>query len=239
MGTDSHALVEVQINGQWRPMVEPVWPVDADTDAHTGRPRLDTTPGLPRHYGLFSLLADVRNRTGRMGSVMQHAVINGHEVDFEYDMDDGGHDPLIPISVPRGLPDDAFIGFKSFASQRGIHDPTWLLASEIRLGSECYDQPFIEHCIATEEEYLEFVRSGKEPKLQARSMGGPGTRVVSELEYAEGVRGDKDTGVSMSWASGTLREDLPLSWWAICAMMVMVAPDGDLEKVRLLLAFDS
>lgn len=240
MGTDAHALVEVKHEGLWHPFTIPIWPNDRNSPVYGQRPAIADTPGLARNYGLYSLLADVRNRTGRNGAVMMKAEVPDYgEIEFEYDMDDGGHDPITPIDMPRGLPEGVNPGWKEFTDQDAIHDATWLLASELRQGNPCYDQRLYEDCVVSEEEYAKFAETGVPPAMQPHAGGGPGVRVVTEPEYLAGERGENGTLVHIRWVGKTLAESLPSSWWATVAAMVLVAPDHDLDRVRLLVAFDS
>lgn len=217
-------------------MIRPMWPVDNFVER--GVPPLSEMPVLPRHYGLFSLLADVRNRTGR-GTVthMKQEVPGVGLIEFDYDTDDGGHDPIQPIDLPRGLPEDATPWWREFTSQSMVHDPTWLTLDELIEDNPLYDQVLYEDCIASEKEYLHWRATGEPPKMQSRGVGGPGMVVVNEAEYLAGKRGEQ-TSVNFRWRGNTLRDDLPSIWWATVAMMTLVSPQ-DYKKVRLLVAFDS
>jgi hypothetical protein len=194
-------------------------------------------PVLPRHYGLFAVLADVRNRTGRGKiTMMKHFVPDHGEVEFEYDTDDGGHAPLIPIDTPRGVPEGANEGWVGFCSQGPIHDPSWFTLAELEAAP--WDQVLEEQAVITENEYLAWRETGKMPTMHARGVGGPGMRTVTVEEYEAGERGEQ-TAIDFRWVGKTLFDDIPDAWWATLAVMHLVAPEGDDEKVRLLVAFDS
>lgn len=234
MGTDAHFMVEVKSDDRWVAVIAPIWP-DAVTREH-GVP-FGLYPVVPRHYGLYSLLADVRNRTGRgkVSMIKQH--IEGHgEVEFRYDTDDGGHEPLRPIAPPRGLPEDVNGPWRKFTQESWVHDPTWLTLDELE--SADWDQVLQEQAIVREEDYLLWRETGEMPELRPRGVGGEGIRVVTVEQYEAGERGET-TAIDFHWVGQTLREDVPKAWWATLAVMRMIAPHGDTEKVRLLVAFDS
>ncbi len=228
------ALVEVQIEGTWIPMLAPVWPNDGFQNR--GENALGKTPVIVRDYALFSVLADVRNRTGRGYVVHIKDEIEGIPVEYDYDTDDGGHDPLIPIAMPRGVPKDASPPWKKFVKSHKLHDETWLTLADL-LGAD-WDQVIYEQAVASEEEYLRWKETGVPPKMASRSMGGPGMRIVNEVEYAAGERGEQ-TAVDFRWRGKTVREEASKAWWATIGMMTIIAPDSDAERVRMLLAFDS
>jgi hypothetical protein len=231
-------MVEVQDDdGQWRPVVAPVWP-NAKYGEEQGQKPFAVCPVPPRHYGLFSVLADVRNRTGRGKVTMIKHEIEGVPFEFRYDTDDGGHDPIEPIATPRGVPLDANPAWRAFATDDNVHDATWLTLQEIEAAPQ-WDQVLYEQAVAIEEDYIVYQETGKPPGNHARSVGGPGLAVVTEVEYAAGKRGENQTAVDFRWTGKTVREDVATVWWAIVAMMTLVAPEGDSEKVRLLAVFDS
>ena len=236
MGTDAHAMVEIRKDNGWEPCFIPIFP---NANREKGESPLDSVPGIARRYGLFSLLADVVNRTGRMGKVTLTQEVEGYgQVEVPYDMDDGGHEPIVPISEPRGVPEDAWEGWKQFTAQEAIHSATWLLLDELNDQHPMWDQPLHEDAFVIEEEYLKYKETGELPGLLARGVGGPDMRVVTEEEYEAGERG-KQTAVHIKYTRQTIREEAGRAWWATVAAMTLIAPHGDKTRVRLLLAFDS
>lgn len=235
MGTDVTAMVEVQMGDRWVPAIAPIWP-----NAKYGEPGerpFALMPVIARHYAMFSVLADVRNRSGRGTQTMQkvmHPEVG--EIEFLYDTDDGGHDTLVPIAMPRGVPEGVNEGWAEFAKSPHLHDVTWLTLEEIEAGP--WDQVIHEQAIIYEGEYLAWRDTGQMPQLHARGVGGPGMRTVTVEEYEAGERGEQ-TAIDFRWVGRTVYEDAPDSWWATVAVMNLVAPEGHPEKVRLLLAFDS
>ncbi len=236
MSTDIHMMVDVQHDGVWTPMTEPIWPNGA---RQPGEPIFGPVPTLGRPYALFSVLADVRNRSGRRGAIPMSRVVEGIQVDFIYDMDDGGHQTIDYLAEPRGLAPGVDRNWAEFASQTPIHDTTWFLGSELTDFHPIWDQPLRSDGFITEEEYLALRDHGTQPKYIARSMGGPGFVSVTAEEYEAGVRGVDGVAIHYFYDGGTVREQAGPAWWAILGVMVMIAPDGDDSRVRLNIAFDS
>lgn len=239
MGTDATGLVEVKRGSEWLPELRPIWP---QAEATRIGEAFDISPGLPRDYALFSILADVRNRTGRGFKTMQTVTHPEYgSVEFEYDTDDGGHDPLTPIAMPRGIPIDASIPWREFVeTMQGagvLHDPTFLTLAEIEAGD--WEQIVYYQAVVPEKTYLHWLETGHPPKGHPRGMGGDGVLVVNEVEYAAGQRGENATAVDFRWTGKTAAEEMHKSWGATLDIMRLIAPDHDPEKVRLMVAFDS
>lgn len=236
MSTDIHMMVDVYDNGLWVPMVEPIWPHGA---RRPGEPLFNQVPTLTRPYALFSVLADVRNRSGRRGTMPMSPVVEGIQLDFIYDMDDGGHETIDYLSEPRGIAPGVDPNWVDFASQGAIHDPTWYLASELIDYHPIWDQRLKSDGYITEEDYLALRDHGVQPRQIARSMGGDGYLNVTVEEYEAGARGEDGTSIHYFYDGGTVREQAGRAWWATLGVMTMIAPDHDKTKVRLNIAFDS
>jgi hypothetical protein len=229
-------MIEIRSDSGWEPCFIPIWP---QGKREKGGPVLAEMPTLARAYGLFSLLADVVNRNGRLGTTVITKQIEGvGEVQIPYDMDDGGHEPIVPIAEPRGVPDDAWGGWLMFTQQEGIHSPTWFTLDELDVDHPMWDQLLHEDAVVIEEEYLEYKQTGNLPKHLARGVGGTGVRTVTEEEYEAGERGQQ-TAIRIKYARHTIRDDAGPAWWATMAAMRLVAPDDDKTRVRMLIAFDS
>jgi hypothetical protein len=230
MGTDIHALIEVQHEGKdWAPL------------RGAGMPQQG-----PRDYVLFSILADSRNHGGRHEPRWQEpqtitdSTGQDHEIPgWWYAPDDGGHDRLEPISLPRGVPDDATLIWKAYVEMwkaRGASiDVTWLTPSEIL--SADWDQEVYSYGVLPEQEYLKLRDEGVIPDLHPANAGGPGVRVVNEVEYAAGERGEQVTCVSARWKSGKAR-DLIGNFLEVAQELVDIENAGT-SKVRFMLLFES
>lgn len=229
MGTDMHVLVEVSHRGEaWHPLAGESMPLKA-----------------PRQYPLFALLGDSRNHAGRHAPIWQEPRTiqdqegNTHEVPgWWYKPDDGGHDRITPISAPRGVPEDASVLWQAFVlawqSREPTMDVTWVTLDDI-IGAD-WDQVVMSYGVLQEPEYLKLAREGIIPDQHPLNAGGPGVLKVSEIEYAEGLRGETMTVVDARWRSGPMRE-LHGDFLELCENMRKDMPDS--SKLRFMLLFES
>jgi hypothetical protein len=240
MGTDATAIVEVNLEGNWAPALLPIWhnpTYDPNSPDHEDHEEFNYHPHLIRDYSLFSLLADVRNRSGRGIKEDRVEVLpSGHTAEFVYDTDDGQHEPLAYIAEPRGIPEDASRPWRELCDVPGFHDHTWLSLEE--LIDAPWDQEVILEGVVLEEDYVKFVKTGKPPAYVAGGAGGPGVTVVSETEYAGGKRGEGTTVIRARWVGGTIRKRNGYIGRYLKAMEMLMVND-DPTSVRLLVAFDS
>jgi hypothetical protein len=192
MGTDMHVLIEVNHGDGWRAL------------------RKMTPHQVEREYVLFSMLGDIRNKSGRGTRTWQepedHVMEDGETITiggYWYDTDDGGHEHINPIDAPRGVPVDCSEEWGLFASMWAprAHAYTYLSMEDIVGGD--WDQPVTRYGAITEEEYLNWRDNGVLPTTFASDAGGPGTAVVPQHEYEAGKRGEKYTYVYARWQAGT------------------------------------
>lgn len=241
MGTDAVAIVEIQLEGHWLPALFPIWPNPAynpESEDEEERQENLLHPHIVRDYPMFSVLADVRNRSGR-GTVtmMTQVTPSGEEFEYPYDTDDGGHDTLKFIAEPRGVPDDASEPWKElFSENHGFHDQTYLTLQELIDGP--WQQEVIIEGVLLEPDYLAYMKDGKMPDYNARGAGGEGMLTVSEAEYLEGKRGERSTCVLARWKGGTVQHRNHY-FGVYLRLMMMLAPDDDYERIRMMIAFDS
>jgi hypothetical protein len=241
MGTDATALVEVKVTDRWVPAIMPIWanPCYNPDDANPMlRETLTPIPVMERDYVLFSLLADVRNRSGRGWKTMMKAPVPDSDefIEWEYDTDDGGHDPIIPIAPPRGVPKDATTPWQELGKSDHFHDLTYLTLDELEGAN--WDQRVYSQGVVSEEEYIAYRDHGTLPKMVARGAGGKNHLTVNEVEYNAGQRGEGMTSIDLRWASGTVRDHAPW-FFRHMEVMTLLAPDHDHTRVRLMVAFDS
>jgi hypothetical protein len=219
--------------------------------SHNGEPWRPIGGGMnvyqaPRDYAQFSVLAGVCNRAGRHEPVWQephmHEVPDREPVEvpgFWYDLDDGGHEPLIPIDMPRGVPDDASIPWKAFVAiweaKGAIVDTTYLSLEEILAG--LWDQPVIRNAQLTEQDYLAFVNDQVMPTTWAGQVGGPGHRSVTEAEYGEGLRGESSTSVLATWRDGTVRDSGATSTM-LSLVQELESSRPEVSRLRFMLLFE-
>jgi hypothetical protein len=111
MGCDIHFYVEKKENGKWISADE--W----EKDTECGEPYLHVAYGKEfyddRNYGLFAILAGVRNNYGFAGCDLG--------------------DKFNPISQPKGLPDDVCEEVKQASDYDGVdgHSHSWFTVQEI------------------------------------------------------------------------------------------------------------
>lgn len=119
MGCDIHLYTEVLEDGSWRPLLPPAqsthWdPANYDSPEDAERYRIDLPQTFgDRNYGLFAILAGVRNGSGFAGTDLG--------------------DPTIPITEPRGVPDDASADYRREVEQWGGdgHSHSWLSLADV------------------------------------------------------------------------------------------------------------
>lgn len=236
MGTDITALVEARTDSGWEPVIQKIWPNDGFSQR--GESPFAPAPRLPRDYSLFAVLADIRNRNNR-GTVSQRMIeVPGvGEITMTYDTDNGGHETIDPIDSPRGVPADASELWKSFiaSTHPGFHDPSWLTLQEMEDATN-WDQPMKLDAVIPAKDYEKFKSTGELPALRPQEAGGPGVTIVTMEEYDAGITG---TMVRVRWEVPSLREEMPIIWWALLGMMGLTAPDGDRSRIRLMFVFDS
>lgn len=232
MGTDMHLMVEVDQGEGWKPL-------------------MDAPAALkcPRNYAMFAILADVRNGAGRHEKVWMeehpHTHTDEDGVDHEvmipgywYDIEDGGHERLVPISEPRGIPEDASPEWRAnvivWEHRSNSVDTTWLTPDEILSGD--WDQILIRYGMILEADYIELQETGKTPTMHAGGAGGDGLLIVSEAEYEEGKRGEHTTLVNATWTEGPVRTSIP---GFLEMVRSIVDEKADSTKVRFMLLFES
>jgi hypothetical protein len=199
MGTDLHALVEVSHHDEpWHTLAGMKVAFDA-----------------PRNYALFSLLADVNNRSGRIAPTWQEphteVLADGDEVEvpgYWYNPDNGGHDPIVPIAPPRGVPDDATLEWRAnvavWQARRADPITSWLTLEEIAAAD--WDQVVWREGIVTDKDYELFRDEHVPPSTWAEHAAGEGLRIVTPDEYEAGERGEHSTSVKLRWCAGPLRD---------------------------------
>ena len=235
MGTDVSLLVEANLSGHWRGLLLPIW--------HNFRTDEQCTlvPTLSRNYALFSVLADVRNRSGR-GTQTPIEIVSpdGETFNAIYDTDDGNHHPLIPIDNPRGVPDDASEIWKRWYDHshaaNGVHDWSYLGLPELLDGP--WDQPVMMDTVISEQDYKDLRDHGIKPDTFAAGAEGNGLRTVTAAEYEAGERGERTTAVRAEFQAGTAR-DHAQELFRILEIAKVVAPGDDFHNIRIMMSFDS
>lgn len=176
MGCDIHMYVEKKIDGQWQALqgvdalslsyavnrlreaceceVSAYWEERVKELSEKTYKFLYTD----RNYDLFGMLADVRNGTGFAGC--------------------GTGDGFVPISQPRGLPNDVSEYVKGESDEWGGdgHSHSWLTVKD--LVDYDWTQKTNKFGYVTSSEYARYLRCGA-PNSWCGGVGGPGVAVIA------------------------------------------------------------
>lgn len=169
MGCDIHCYTEVHKGGKWikvgkifdYPYHRPDEKSKIDPDGFEWNPKKTDRPYIHRNYRLFSILANVRNGFGFAGC-------------------DTG-DPLVPISMPKGLPDDVSPEIKNESENWGCdgHSHSWFTLADLK--SYNWDQTAVIRGFVNFIEYKTFKQKGK-PERWCGDVGGPQVMKISNKE---------------------------------------------------------
>lgn len=235
MGCDIHSVAQIKTKKCWKTVLQDV---AEDT----------------RNYDTFAMLADVRNGRGFAGCDSGDGFEpicepRGLPSDFEVD-EDGLH--LFKKSVPSEV--SSWMD-KEYQERRakeaklktfmymGDHSHSWLLLSELKEYVEKNsNRKTIKRGIVSEEIYknLKLYKDSKggRPEQYCGNVFGGGIRVVTQEEYASGVRGQSSTHVKYSWEE-TYRSIGNLD--KIVKSLEKVAKENEVkdDEVRYVFGFDS
>lgn len=224
MGVDLWVLPEISHNGEpWRPL------------RHSSE-----LFKAPREQALFALLGDVTNGKGRFSKSWQPPRVHeGHQIPgFWYAPDDGDHDPIEPISEPKGLAEgssNVWLGHVAWwQSQREKIVVTHYSLDELIAGD--WDQVVYRHGILFEQDYLELTEKNKVPRRWMGQAVGEKTVVVNEIEYAAGKRGETETLVKARWKAGTVRQ---VSDGFIDGLIALEEMRPETSRMRLQMLFEA
>lgn len=215
MGTDIHPVVEVRGgDGKWKAVKPPEPPKDS-SEYKWYRPE-SWTWDFPRNYDSFAVLADVRN--GGFAGVETG-------------------EPFVPISKPRGLPNDADTGIGDREWAYGDHSFSWLLLSEI-LGYD-WTRSRKQYGVVGPEDYREWKKTGR-PKSWS---GGacPATAYTVTHAEMEVLCEAPISGLSPCTRVEWMDADRD-SCWALLRFVKAIQdtlPGVDPERIRIVFGFDS
>lgn len=161
MGTDIHFFVEKRINGIWHSCDK--WELEekGTPDQYWGVDWKAQYYG-DRNYDAFAILADVRNGYGFAG------------------VDTG--DGFIPISQPKGLPDDMSKHMIQYMNDRDwYHDHTWLTLEEIL--NYNWNRATKHRGVVNLAEYYRWTKKGRGcPDSYCGDVNGPGVMHITNSE---------------------------------------------------------
>lgn len=107
MGCDIHSRAELKCGDEWETVTEALWPsawFKHDEPVSFHNVPYEVQPFRDRNYGLFGVLAGVRNYSG-----------------------------LTPLAEPRGVPEDAGDGWKAYVAEWSgdLHSMSWFTHAEL------------------------------------------------------------------------------------------------------------
>lgn len=234
MGTDIHLAVERRMNGKWHRVHPPVeardpWLVEQaakDDDDGYYRKRSEVVWYEDRNYKCFSILADVRNGFGVAGC----------------DTGDG----FIPISKPRGIPDDLSDELRSedpYEWDLGDHSFSWLTLQELL--DYDWSRTTKHRGVIKFDDFLERVKNNDTSWPQSYSGGifGQGILTITRAEALQQMQGqglavhkDVELYVQEEWES-TYAEAAGRFYSEVLDHLKNVDPDPN--NVRIVFGFDS
>jgi hypothetical protein len=171
MGCDIHIFAEVKKKGKWEkvsksfknPYYRPGEPNNVDDDGYEWNSEKSDSPYSGRNYDLFAILANVRNGHGFAGC-------------------DTGNG-FIPISDPKGLPDDVSKEIKVESDGWGSdgHSHSHFTLSELL--DYDWNQTTVHRGWVNEEQYEEFKKNGSPSSWCGMVNGGSIKKVrINEME---------------------------------------------------------
>jgi hypothetical protein len=204
---------------------EPVLDPNADEDArweyeyeiarYVGPGKRRDTWYSDRNYTVFAALADVRNGRGFAGVYT--------------------HDPITPISLPRGIPDDITPETRSILSDE--HSGTWLGLDEVM--HHDWGEAMRVGGVVDLDQYRVFVQQGRPDSWCGDVSGGAVVKVSMEqantlLANGATAASHPHTYVHIAWA-----DSLPEYAEAFLERMKLLAITVGEAKCRLVFDFDS
>jgi len=235
MGCDIHAALEIRIDGRWQAVMRPnKWWSPESKDEPKETAGLD----FDRNYSAFAILANVRNGVGFAG------------------VDTG--DGFVPISDPRGLPDDISPEARDTGCT-GDHSDSWVTLAEV-LAYDWTRQTTRRGWVSAEtfEEWDRMKKWEPRPKGWSGGISGPRIEHVTEQEMRRRVyavmkdaRGPEwndaitrlralcgDLYCSISWQEPYTRAAGDL-WIVHVPHMLKLGHEHGVDNVRMVMNFDS
>lgn len=228
MGCDIHLFVEKKIAGKWQ-AVKGVNELEVqyiegirkggELEEYWTRRLQELQEGTfdylfdGRHYLLFEVLAGVRAK----------------------------HD-LVPISEPKGLPEDGSPEALASSQEWGMdgHSHSWLTAAE--LNAYNWDQNISREGWVGVEQFKEYMEKGQ-PSAWSGGVGGGGVRHVSNRDMKDGIRdgflfGDPHNYYTLIHWNEQLRDALGRVFnWSLSKLNELAGDNP--EDVRIVFWFDN
>jgi len=224
MGCDIHCFVEKKsAEGTWELITGFQSDMYDENSEYFGSEKFKSLSNSPidnRYYLMFAVLADVRNGLGFAGVKT--------------------HNPLTPISKPRGVPTDASIGYQAEVESWDCdgHSHSWLTVKELM--DYDWDQLVVYQGLVGHSSYQVF----KETGLPSVWCGGSNARKVSNEEMDEICKNPPDDlndfsiQTFISWTR-SLRDTLDTLIYKSIPQLVARCEGSDYESVRIVFFFDN
>lgn len=195
MGCDIHMFAEKKVNGKWEKLSKkfknsyynPDEPNRKDDDGYEWNPEFTDEPYDGRNYDLFAILADVRNGYGFAG-------VNTGE-------------GFIPISQPKGLPEDVTDEVKKSSEEWGCdgHSHSFFTLKELK--DYDWNKLTIKRGVISIEQFKSLIKTGGSPNSWCGATSGQNIVTVDEsiaekiLNGQNNIYDGKDVYVSYRWSS--------------------------------------
>lgn len=218
MGCDIHMLAEMKSkkSGKWKKMGRVFKSCYGDGE-------LTDEPYDGRNYGLFAILADVRNGVGFAGVKTG----SGYE----------------PIDSPRGVPEDASNEYRELVEKWGFdgHSHSYFILEEL-LAYDWFHKKTKRIALVKPEEYKVFKKKGK-PESCCAGASGMNVRIISNAEMEKRLKeNDFDKGLSyytqVSWTA-TYADTAEWFLEKTIPVLQKKSKEPDVDDVRIVFFFDN
>lgn len=224
MGCDIHMYYEIELQGKWTYYdwrKQYVVGQDEDGDVYDYERMFGDPLCIWRDYNLFAVLADVRNGRGFAG------VRTGSG--------------FVPISKPRGLPEDVSSEVKVADERWGDdgHSHSWCSLQELL--DYDWDRITTLEGDVDEANYRIFKAEGN-PSEWYGGVGGGGIKVVLNSDMERVLAGDRELGVEyytrVSWEV-TYRQAIGVGWFDALNTLRVLRERLGAREIRLVFWFDN
>ena len=220
MGTDIHMIAEVRKDGVWHTFLDDIFVKWEGTQFE----RQTCIPYDGRNYGLFAILADVRNGVGFAG------FRTGEKFN--------------PISKPKGYPEDiAKESYGFLGDEWRHHSASYLTLKEIF--DFDWTQIHRSFGVVSEKDYRDHVMKGELPDLWCRDISVPDCIKISEVEMVDLIQDSypREEGkyyyTACYFAPETYADFAKTFLKNMKILKCFVPENGSLDDVRIVFDFDS
>jgi len=166
MGCDIHCYAEIKKNGVWsvvgKVFVDVYYDPD-EKDSKWNSPKTDE-PYNGRNYNLFAILANVRNGVGFAGVRIG--------------------DGFVPISAPKGLPDDLSATLRDDSDDWGCDGHSHSFHTLKTLIDYDWNQTTYEGGFVSTDQYRVFLKKGQ-PEAWCGGVGGDNVKIINNEDMTK------------------------------------------------------